>query len=263
MTTFPDIKIEKNSLEYQPSSLSFSKELNPSANTETRNKGKKIFHCTFELCNKSFNHRSTLVKHKRIHLNHRPYQCKVCSQAFIQSSNLKRHMLVHTGEKPFTCDQCDKTFTTASNLKIHRVVHKAGETREKFECKHCRKHFLYRSSHAKHEKTCKLKKEDKVSSPNEGFTDELSKKVKIDASDSNSETTGSELELGLLPEKNTYYSSNCQLNTGVTGVQGMSNPFLRPELYSDPLILHLLMQHLIQSQNSASLLMLTLMSKFN
>ena len=153
---------------------------------------KKIYQCSFSFCNKIFTHRSTLVKHQRIHKGERPYQCRVCGQAFVQSSNRKRHMLVHTGEKPFNCDECDKTFTTASNLKIHKETHKSEQSREKFNCAHCDKIFLYRSSLIKHEAKCAGKK-GKVAggraAEEEGVTQEISKKVKKEEG-GNPETNG-------------------------------------------------------------------------
>ena len=116
------------------------------------------YKCTFSPCTKAFNHRSTLVKHMRIHKGERPYKCNLCSQSFIQNSNLKRHMLTHTGEKPYGCDKCGKTFTTASNLRIHKQVHQSHQIREKFTCSYCHKNFLYRCSAFKHESRCTLRK---------------------------------------------------------------------------------------------------------
>jgi uncharacterized Zn-finger protein len=151
---------------------------------------KKVYHCTFSSCNKYFTHRSTLVKHQRIHRGERPYQCKVCGQAFVQSSNLKRHMLVHTGEKPYNCDVCDKTFTTASNLKIHKETHKSEQSREKYTCSHCHKIFLYRSSLSKHENKCASKSEKEPHEDEGEVTHETTKRVKKEEEEGNLELSG-------------------------------------------------------------------------
>ena len=116
------------------------------------------YHCTFSPCGKAFTHRSTLVKHLRIHKGERPFICHICSQSFIQNSNLKRHMLIHTGERPYSCDECSKSFTTASNLRIHKQVHQSRQIREKFACSFCNRKFLYKSSAFKHESKCAKKK---------------------------------------------------------------------------------------------------------
>ncbi|KAJ6160996.1 hypothetical protein N7470_004392 [Penicillium chermesinum] len=48
------------------------------------------FNCTWEQCGKSFNRKSDLCRHYRIHTNERPYHCTVkdCNKSFIQRSAL-------------------------------------------------------------------------------------------------------------------------------------------------------------------------------
>ncbi|XP_073524939.1 uncharacterized protein [Phyllobates terribilis] len=91
---------------------------------ETSTSPKKPFQCL--RCEKSFNCRSHLIMHHRVHTRERPYVCE-CGKAFTQSSNLFRHQRGHrhhrlqpNEQKYYFCPQCQKEFPDLSRLVTHQ-----------------------------------------------------------------------------------------------------------------------------------------------
>ena len=113
------------------------------------NENKKFRECT--VCGKPFVHRSSLIKHMRIHTGEKPFQCDMCEKSFRQTAHLKDHLLTHTGERAHQCDECGKEFTVKSSLikhlrKFHRV--------EPLKCSKCKVVFVVDKNFKNHIRTC-------------------------------------------------------------------------------------------------------------
>lgn len=56
------------------------------------------FHCNFDQCMNSYNRIQTLLAHRMIHTNERPFKCEHCNLRFRAKNNLSAHIKGHSGK---------------------------------------------------------------------------------------------------------------------------------------------------------------------
>ncbi|XP_039464759.1 zinc finger protein 23-like isoform X2 [Oreochromis aureus] len=103
--------------------------------------GEKPYLCS--TCGKEFNYKSKLVVHTRVHTGEKPYSCSICGKTFLLRSLLTTHFRVHTGEKPYSCSTCGKVFASNSKMNAHRRVHTG---KKPYSCMTCGKTFKWTSN---------------------------------------------------------------------------------------------------------------------
>uniref|UniRef100_A0A663EZE1 C2H2-type domain-containing protein n=1 Tax=Aquila chrysaetos chrysaetos TaxID=223781 RepID=A0A663EZE1_AQUCH len=127
-------------------------------------KVERIFPCPE--CGKSFNQKSNLTRHRKIHTSEGPYKCSECGESFRMNRKLIRHQRVHMSE-PFKCTECGKSFTQRSNLEHHRIH--TGE--RPYECLDCGKNFTQKSQLIVHQRIHTGEKPYQCSSCQKSFVD--------------------------------------------------------------------------------------------
>ncbi|XP_009955438.1 PREDICTED: zinc finger protein 665-like, partial [Leptosomus discolor] len=108
-------------------------------------KGQRIFPCPE--CGKSFNQKSNLTRHRKIHTSEGPYKCDECGESFRMNRKLIRHQRAHISE-PFKCTECGKSFTQRSNLVRHQRIHTKEEP---YQCPECEKTFNQKANLFRHQ----------------------------------------------------------------------------------------------------------------
>ncbi|XP_054833916.1 zinc finger protein 383-like [Eublepharis macularius] len=101
-------------------------------------------------CGKRLSTTASFKTHQRIHTGERPFKCSVCGKTFSQSSGLTSHLRIHTGEKPYTCSECGKSFSQSSALTSHQRIH-TGE--KPYPCLECGKSFSKTTDLTRHQRT--------------------------------------------------------------------------------------------------------------
>ncbi|KAM4652203.1 uncharacterized protein O3C94_014559 [Discoglossus pictus] len=96
---------------------SVSDSINSSVEAEASLSDERSFKCNS--CFRTFNHKSNLLVHERIHSGDKTYGCQECGKHFSQRTSLMVHLRTHTGEMPYSCQQCSRRFRQQSNLLYH------------------------------------------------------------------------------------------------------------------------------------------------
>ncbi|XP_014209186.1 zinc finger protein 260-like [Copidosoma floridanum] len=105
---------------------------------------KPVSELTCPNCDRTFQHKNSLVYHMRSHSGERPHQCEICGKRFYAASALKVHKRLHSGDKPYKCEDCGRHFRQWGDLKYHSTsLH--SEQRQ-FQCEYCGKDFARKYS---------------------------------------------------------------------------------------------------------------------
>uniref|UniRef100_A0A2K5Q5J5 Zinc finger protein 34 n=3 Tax=Cebidae TaxID=9498 RepID=A0A2K5Q5J5_CEBIM len=130
-----------------------------------------------DICEQSFEQRSYLNNHKRVHRSKKTntirdsgeifsanlvvkedqkiptgkklHYCSYCGKTFRYSANLVKHQRLHSEEKPYKCDECGKAFSQSCEFINHRRMH-SGEI--PYRCDECGKTFNRRPNLMKHQR---------------------------------------------------------------------------------------------------------------
>ena len=89
-------------------------------------------------CNKTFEQKSSMIRHVRMHQEHNkdlPYVCQECGKRFVFKSLFVKHQTVHKPDRPFDCSICKKKFKTKNCVDNHMRITHSGE--RKFRCSLC------------------------------------------------------------------------------------------------------------------------------
>lgn len=72
-----------------------------------------------KVCGRTFNAKSRLTEHSKIHSEVKKFACTYCSKSFMKQISLQEHLNIHTGMRPYECVVCLKTFASRPNWKKH------------------------------------------------------------------------------------------------------------------------------------------------
>ncbi|XP_051996195.1 zinc finger E-box-binding homeobox 2-like isoform X1 [Xyrauchen texanus] len=72
-----------------------------------------------DICDKTFQKSSSLLRHKYEHTGKRPHECQICKKAFKHKHHLIEHSRLHSGEKPYQCNKCGKRFSHSGSYSQH------------------------------------------------------------------------------------------------------------------------------------------------
>ncbi|XP_037903632.1 zinc finger protein 429-like isoform X2 [Hermetia illucens] len=97
-----------------------------------------------DICHKVLSNKSSMPRHRKMHMEGKPYKCELCSQSFNYKQILNLHIRERHGEKniksnpEFQCKTCLQTFERKVDLTQHMKSH---EPNKLHQCPHCLKNF--------------------------------------------------------------------------------------------------------------------------
>ncbi|KAL5256797.1 hypothetical protein ACHWQZ_G011907 [Mnemiopsis leidyi] len=84
----------------------------------------KLFSCNLCGDKSSFLNKQSLQRHiECVHKKTETSECDVCHKKFAQKATMMRHRRIHLDIKPFKCDICDLSFTQKTGMRSHKERH--------------------------------------------------------------------------------------------------------------------------------------------
>jgi KRAB domain-containing zinc finger protein len=92
-----------------------------------------------DVCGKSFCNLTSMLNHRTIHFEDRPYPCTKCNKKFRLQNSLRQHMMIHQDTKDYICERCGKSFKISEALRIHRLRY---HDKVHYKCEICDRKFM-------------------------------------------------------------------------------------------------------------------------
>lgn len=92
-----------------------------------------------DVCGKSYTSLASMLNHRTIHFDDRPYPCTKCNKKFRLQNSLRNHMMTHGNTKDYVCEHCGKSFKISQGLRMHRLRYHENVD---YKCEICDRKFL-------------------------------------------------------------------------------------------------------------------------
>ncbi|XP_026764866.3 zinc finger protein 681-like isoform X2 [Galleria mellonella] len=140
---------KRNKLYYNCSHCSYKSVNKCSLNAHINKIHLQIRPFVCKICFKGFHKKSTLTEHIRIHEKRKDLTCELCGEGYVCIKTLTEHLRLHSGEKPYQCEICNVKFASSGR----RTEHIKRKHREKTEsCLICNKMFSLKKEVKRHMK---------------------------------------------------------------------------------------------------------------
>ncbi|CAI2368406.1 unnamed protein product [Moneuplotes crassus] len=93
------------------------------ASTGNIKRTKRVIHCKYPHCDRTFHKTWNFIDHARMHLGIRPFKCNYCDAKFTQKCNLKKHLLRHLKNPKISfSNKSYKKFPLLHHLGLKRTL---------------------------------------------------------------------------------------------------------------------------------------------